>query len=555
MDAKKIKQEKERWRKERYESVTEKAPLRDYDFTTVSGSSVDPLYTPDQIAEQNYLRDLGLPGEYPYTRGVQATGYRGKLWTMRQFSGFGTAEESNTRLKFLLDKGQTGLSIAFDLPTLMGRDSDDLLSQGEVGKCGVAIDSLADMEVLFSGIPLDRISTSMTINAPAAILLAMYFATAEKQGVPSQKLRGTVQNDILKEYIAQKEWVYPPAPSMRLIIDTFEYCMKEAPLFNSISISGYHIREAGSTALQELAFTLRDGIEYVDEAVKRGLDVDQFAPRLSFFFNAHNDLFEEVAKYRAARRIWAKVMKERFGAKNERSLWLRFHTQTAGCSLMAQQPLNNIIRVTVQALAAALGGTQSLHTNSMDETLALPSENAVEIALRTQQVLAYESGIANTTDPLGGSYYVEYLTGRMEEECFNYFDRIDKLGGMVAAIEKSFPQREIQDSAFAYQIAIEKKRKIIVGLNEYQVEDEEPMDILKIDEDAVAKQVEKVQQIRKDRDNEECNRTLDALYKAAVDEKNLMPFILDSVRCYCTVGEIVNKLKEIYGEYYEPPMF
>jgi methylmalonyl-CoA mutase N-terminal domain/subunit len=555
MDHKKISRDKKQWQKDRYEKSKEKMPLRDYDFTTVSGSPVAPLYTPDDMADLDYEKDIGFPGVYPFTRGVQATGYRARLWTMRQFSGFGTAQESNERLKYLLEKGQTGLSIAFDLPTLMGRDSDDPLSQGEVGKCGVAISSLADMEVLFSGIPLDRISTSMTINAPAAILLAMYIVTAEKQGVESRKIRGTIQNDILKEYIAQKEWVYPPKPSIRMIIDTFEYCLKEAPLFNTISISGYHIREAGSTALQELAFTLRDGVEYVEEAVKRGLKVDEFAPRLSFFFNAHNDLFEEIAKYRAARKIWARVMKERFHAKHERSLWLRFHTQTAGCSLMAQQPMNNIIRVTIQALAAALGGTQSLHTNSMDETLALPSEKAVEIALRTQQVLAYESGIANTMDPLAGSYFVEHMTRSMEEGCFDYFDKIDRLGGMVAAIEKAFPQREIQDAAFAYQLAVEKNRKIIVGLNKYQVDEQTPIDILQIDEEAVARQVEALEKLRKERDNDKCRASLDDLLKAAEEEKNLMPCFIECVRHYCTVGEIINALKELYGEYHEPPMF
>lgn len=526
-------------------------------FTTVSGVPVKRLYGPDDIADMDYRKDLGDPGEPPYTRGIYPTMYRRKQWTMRQFSGFGTAADTNERFHYLLEQGQTGLSVAFHLPTLMGYDSDDPMSEGEVGKCGVAIDSLADMETLFKEIPLDKISTSMTTNAPAAIIWSMYLAVAEKQGIDWTKLRGTIQNDILKEYIAQKTYIFPPRPSMKLIVDTFEFGTRHVPQWNTISISGYHIREAGSTALQELAFTLYDGIEYVEWAQRAGLDVDEFAPRLSFFFNAHNDLFEEVAKYRAARKIWYKVMTERFQCKEKRSAILRFHTQTAGCSLTAQQPYNNIVRVAVQALAAVLGGTQSLHTNALDETLALPSEHSVRIALRTQQILAHESGITNTVDPLGGSYFLERMTLDMEKGCWQYFERLDAMGGMVAAIEAGFPQREIQDAAYRYQEAIERKEKIVVGVNDFVMEEEPPIDILLIDEAVADRQIESLKKLRETRDNGRVQTTLAALDKAArrslTDSSiNMMPSILDCVRAYATLGEICNRLRAIYGTYEEP---
>jgi methylmalonyl-CoA mutase N-terminal domain/subunit len=504
------------------------------------------------LKDLDYLKDLGFPGEYPFTRGIHPTMYRSRLWTMRQFSGFGTAEDTNKRYKYLLSQGQTGLSVAFHLPTLMGIDSDHPLAQGEIGKCGVAVDSLADMEILFDGIPLDKITTSMTINAPAAVLWAMYIAVAEKQGVSPKIISGTIQNDILKEYLAQKTFIFPPGPSMKLTIDTFEYGAKEVPRWNTISISGYHIREAGATAVQELAFTIRDGIEYVEWAIKRGLNIDDFAPRLSFFFNAHNDFFEEIAKFRAARKMWAKIMKERFNAKNPRSWWLRFHTQTSGVSLMAQQPYNNIIRVTIQALAAILGGTQSLHTNSLDETYALPSEEAVTIALRTQQILAYESGVANTIDPLGGSYFIEKLTLEMEKEAWNYIKKIDDMGGMVKAIEAGFPQKEIQDSAYWYQKAVETKEKIIVGVNEFKAEKEEEIPILYIDESVAKKQLERLKEVKKMRNKALVRQCLSDLKKAAQDDENLMPYILKAVKAYATLGEIIDSLKEIYGEYQEP---
>jgi methylmalonyl-CoA mutase N-terminal domain/subunit len=522
-------------------------------FTTVSGVPIERLYTPEQIAELNYEKDLGDPGQTPYTRGIYPTMYRGRLWTMRQFSGFGTAADTNERFHYLLKNGQTGLSVAFHLPTLMGYDSDHSMSTGEVGKCGVAIDSLADMETLFKGIPLDQISTSMTTNAPAAIVWSMYLVVAEKQGVDWKKLRGTIQNDILKEYIAQKTYIFPPKPSMKLIVDTFEFGSQQVPQWNTISVSGYHIREAGSTALQELAFTLYDGIEYIEWAQRQGLDVDDFAPRLSFFFNAHNDLFEEVAKYRAARNVWYKVMTERFHCKDPKSAVLRFHTQTAGCSLTAQQPYNNIVRVAIQALAAVLGGTQSLHTNSLDETLALPTEHAARIALRTQQILAHETGIANTADPLAGSYFVERLTLDMEKGCWDYFERLDAMGGMVAAIEKGFPQREIQDASYEYQKAIERKEKIIVGLNDFVMENEPPIDILLIDESVAERQIQQLRALRASRDNVRVRSALSALRDAAkANNVNMMPYVLECVRAYATLGEICDELRGVYGTYEEP---
>lgn len=546
-----IKVAREKWLTERM-----KRKDRDVRFETVSGMQVNDIYTPEDIRDFDYLRDLGFPGEYPYTRGVQHNMYRGRLWTMRQFAGFATAEESNQRYKFLLEKGQTGLSVAFDMPTIMGYDSDHPRSLGEVGRVGVAIDSLADMETLFDGIPLDKVSTSMTTNAPASILWCMYIATGEKQGVPSEKLTGTIQNDILKEYIAQKSWIFPPEPSMRLITNIFEYASKHVPKWNTISISGYHIREAGSTAVQELAFTLADGFAYVEAGINAGLDVDDFAPRLSFFFNSHIDFFEEIAKYRAARRIWARRMKEKYGAKNPKSWLLRFHTQTAGCSLTAQQPENNIVRTAYEALAAVLGGTQSLHTNSMDEVLALPTEKAVQIALRTQQIIAYETGVANVIDPLAGSYYVEALTNKMEEEAEKYFEEIERRGGVLACIEQNFFQQEIADAAYQYQRAIDKKQRIQVGVNEFVDPDENlDIEILTIDPAIERKQVEKVQKLRRERNNLLVRDTLDALKQAAQGTDNLIPYILDCVRAYATEGEIVQTLREVFGEYKEKPTF
>ena len=533
--------------------MVKKGPERPGPFTTVSGVPIERVYTADDIRDFDSEKDLGNPGEPPYTRGIYPTMYRGKPWTIRQFSGFGTASETNQRYQYLLKNGQTGLSVAFHLPTLMGIDSDNPMSEGEVGKCGVAIDSLADMELLFKGIPLDKISTSMTTNAPAAILWSMYLVVAEKQGVDWKNLRGTIQNDILKEYIAQKTYIFPPRPSMKLIVDTFEFGTKHVPQWNTISISGYHIREAGSTALQELAFTLYDGIEYVEWARRAGLDIDEFAPRLSFFFNAHNDLFEEIAKYRAARKVWYRVMTERFQCKNPRSAVLRFHTQTAGCALTAQQPYNNIVRVAIQALAGVLGGTQSLHTNSLDETLALPTEHASRIALRTQQIIAHESGITNTVDPLGGSYFLERLTLDMEKGCWEYFERLDAMGGMVNAIEQGYPQREIQEAAYVYQKAIERKEKIIVGVNDFVLEDEPPIDILLIDESAAERQVHQLRQVRQTRDNERVRASLGQLKKVAMDGTvNMMPSILDCVRAYATLGEICDELRAVYGTYEEP---
>jgi methylmalonyl-CoA mutase N-terminal domain/subunit len=538
------------WRRNRY-AKAEASCRPQGRFTTVSGRKIKELYTPLDLANLDYLRDLNFPGDYPYLRGIHPTMYRGRLWTMRQFSGFGSAEDTNRRYKYLLRHGQTGLSVAFHLPTLMGVDSDHPLAKGEVGKCGVAIDSLADMEILFHGIPLDKITTSMTINAPAAILWAMYIAVAEKQGVSPKVISGTIQNDILKEYIAQKTYVFPPRPSMKLIIDTFEYGAREVPRWNTISISGYHIREAGATAVQELAFTLRDGIEYVDWALRRGLKIDEFAPRLSYFFNSHNDFFEEIAKFRAARLIWAETMKNRFGARDPRSWWLRFHTQTSGVSLMAQQPYNNVVRVALQALAAVLGGTQSLHTNSLDETYALPSEEAVTIALRTQQIIAHESGVANTMDPLGGSYFVESLTGDMRREAEAYIRQIDDMGGMVRAIELGFPQKEIADSAYWYQRAVDAKEKIVVGVNAFEM-DHEPISLLEIDENVARRQIARLRRVRKTRHSRRAREALAELKKAARDEENLMPFLLRCVKTYATLGEIMEGLKDIYGEYEEP---
>src|SRR6516165_1685453 len=531
-------------------------------FTSISGVPVRRLYTQADLPEDwSYSRYLNYPGQPPFTRGIHATGYRGKLWTMRQFSGFASPEETNERYKYLLAHGGGGLSVAFDLPTLMGYDSDHAASEGEVGKCGVAIDSLEDMEILFNGIDLEKTTVSMTINSPASVLWAMYLVVAEKQGADWKKVSGTLQNDILKEYIAQKEYIYPPAPSMRLVIDTFEFGSKFTPRFNTISISGYHIREAGSTALQELAFTLYDGVEYVEWARRRGLDVDEFGPRLSFFFNAHNDFFEEIAKYRAARKIWYRVMKERFAAKQARTWLMRFHTQTAGVSLAAQQPLNNIARVAIQALAGVLGGTQSLHTDSYDEALALPTEEAVRIALRTQQIIAYESGVAQTVDPLGGSYFVERMTLDMEKGAFDYFDKLDAMGGMVKAIEKGYPQKEIAEASYQFQRATEAKEKITVGVNEFAIEEESPK-ILYIDESVARHQSEKLSKLRARRSNDEVRRRLDALKKAAAPEPqtptdgkispaNTMPFIVDAVKAYATVGEICDALRDVYGTYEE----
>ena len=531
-----------------------KYPERKAAFVTGSDAPIGRLYTPLDTAG-DYMDKVGLPGEFPYTRGVQQTMYRGRFWTMRQYAGFGNAEESNARYKYLLAQGQTGLSIAFDLPTQIGYDSDHPLAAGEVGKVGVAIDSMADMEVLFDGIPLDKVSTSMTINAPAAVLLAMYIAVAEKQGVSADKLEGTIQNDILKEYVARGTYIYPPSPSMRLITDIFAYCSKQVPNWNTISISGYHIREAGATAIQEVAFTLADGIAYVEAAVKAGLDVDDFAPRLSFFFNAHNDLFEEVAKFRAARRVWAHIMKERFGAKNPKSLMLRFHTQTGGSTLTAQQPENNVVRVTIQALAAVLGGTQSLHTNSRDEALALPTEDSVRIALRSQQILAYESGVAETPDPLAGSYYVESLTDSIEAGALAYLKRIDDLGGAVKAIEQGFVQQEIQDSAYAWQMTVEKNERVVVGLNKFQVKEGPPKGLLRVDPIVGEKQCAKLAAIKAKRDNAAVAAALETLKKAAMGTDNLMPPILAAVRTYATLGEICDVLRGVFGEYRPSVMF
>jgi methylmalonyl-CoA mutase, N-terminal domain len=540
------------WKRELYEAKPER---RGELFTTISGLDNEPLCTPDNV-EIDYERDLGYPGVYPFTRGVYPSMYRGKLWTMRQFAGFGTAEETNARFRYLLEHGQTGLSTAFDMPTLMGYDSDHARSAGEVGREGVAIDSLDDMEALFAGIPLDQVSTSMTINSAAAMLLAFYLCVGEQQGVPRAKLRGTIQTDILKEYIAQKEWIFPPEPSMRLVIDMIEFCAEEMPLWHPISISGYHIREAGSSAAQELAFTLADGFAYVEAAVERGLDVDDFAPRLSFFFNAHLDFFEEIAKYRAARRIWARELRERYGARNPRSWLMRFHTQTAGVSLTAQQPEVNIIRTALEALAAVLGGTQSLHTNSFDEALALPTEDAVRLALRTQQVIAHETGVVNTIDPLGGSYYVEDLTKRLEAEAYDYFERIRQFGGVIPAIKENFFQREIAEASFRYQHEVEQRQRVVVGVNRYTHENEEPLEILRIDPALEQKQIGRVQALRARRDSAAVESAVARLKEdAARDDRNLMRPIVDASSVYVTMGEMCDALRDVWGVWRETPVF
>jgi len=538
------------WEENTLRPALEKNPERQAEFTTISGYPIRRLYTPADLRDWDADRDLGLPGEPPYTRGIHSTMYRGRLWTMRQFAGFGAAEDTNQRFRYLLAQGQTGLSTAFDLPTLMGYDSDHPLSEGEVGKCGVAISSLADMEVLFDKIPISNVTTSMTINSPAAVIWAMYLAVAEKQGADWKKISGTLQNDILKEYIAQKEYIYPPEPSMRLVIDTFEFGVKNTPKFNTISVSGYHIREAGSTAIQELAFTLRDGLEYVEWGIRRGMDVDEFVPQLSFFFNAHNDFFEEIAKYRAARRIWHKAMVERYKSKSPRTWALRFHTQTAGCSLTAQQPYNNVVRTAIQALAAVMGGTQSLHTNSLDEAWALPTEFAATIALRTQQIIAHETGVTNIVDPLGGSYFLETLTNEVERGAWDYIEKIDAMGGMVAAIERSYPQREIAEASYRYQMAVDKKEKIIVGVNDF-VSEEKPLDVLQIDETVAHRQAERLRKLRSERSQAEVSRRLTALRKAAEGKDNLMPFLFDAVKAYATLGEICDAMRDVFGTYEE----
>jgi methylmalonyl-CoA mutase, N-terminal domain len=543
----------ERWEDETLAPVLQKRPERKQRFETVSLDAVERLYTPADVRDINFDEDTSFPGEFPYTRGIHPTGYRGKLWTMRQFAGFGTPEETNARFKYLMAQGQTGLSVAYDLPTLMGYDADAMLSEGEVGKCGVAVSSLADMETLFDGIPLEAVTVSQTINAPASVLLAMYLVVAEKQGADWRKISGTLQNDILKEYIAQKEWIYPIRPAMKLVIDTFEFCTRHVPKYNPISVSGYHIREAGSTAMQELAFTLRDGIEYVQWGVDAGLDVDEFVPRISFFFNAHNDFFEEIAKYRAARRIWSRTMRERFNAKDPRTLQLRFHTQTAGVSLTVQQPLNNIVRVAIQALAGVLGGTQSLHTDAYDEALALPTDRAALIALRTQQIIAEETGVVNTVDPLGGSYFLESLTKKMEDGALDYFAKIDAMGGMVSAVEKGFPQREIQESAYQYQKAVERGEQTIVGVNKYAMEDDDSkIDILVIDEAVREHQIARLDEARARRDGGAVANALEKLKRAAQTGDNTMPTTIEAVRAYATLGEICDALRDVYGLYEEP---
>jgi methylmalonyl-CoA mutase N-terminal domain/subunit len=547
-----IRKQKEEWERGTLEPLISRHPERKEEFVTGSDKPVDRLYVPEGYSEAEYLEKLGFPGQYPYTRGVQPTMYRGRLWTMRQYAGFGTAEESNRRYRYLLEQGQTGLSVAFDLPTQIGFDSDDPRAEGEVGKVGVAIDTLNDVEILFDAIPLDKISTSMTINAPAAILLAMYIAVAEKQGVGKQRLRGTIQNDILKEYVARGTYIFPPEPSMRLITDVFAYCSREVPLWNTISISGYHIREAGSDASQEVAFTLANGIEYVRAAIQVGLDVDEFAGRLSFFFNAHNDLLEEVAKFRAARRIWARIMKERFQATDPKSMMLRFHTQTGGSTLTAQQPDNNIVRVAIQALAAVLGGTQSLHTNSREEALALPAEESVRLALRTQQILAYESGVTSTVDPLAGSYYLEALTDRIELEVWQYIDRIEALGGMIPSILKGYVQKQIQESAFRTQKDIEKGERVVVGINKFQTEEKKPLDLLRVDPAVRQLQIEKLSRVKARRNASRVQSTLEQLRKGAKQKGvNLLPLILEAVREYATLGEICRLLREEFGEHRE----
>ncbi|MDH7485201.1 MAG: methylmalonyl-CoA mutase family protein [Anaerolineae bacterium] len=551
----KIEREKARWAETTLQKTLARHPERYDEFTTISGAPVQRLYTPADVADLDYGRDLGFPGQYPFTRGVHPTMYRGRLWTMRMFAGFGTAEETNRRFKYLLEQGQTGLSVAFDMPTLYGYDTDAPQAAGEFGKCGVAVSSLADMEILLDGIPLHQVTTSMTINGPAAVIWAMYIAVGEKQGVERARLGGTIQNDILKEYIAQKEFLFPPEPSLRLVVDTIEFGTKELPLWNTISISGYHIREAGATAAQELAFTLADGFAYVEAALKRGLDIDAFAPRLSFFFNAHADFFEEIAKFRAARRIWARAMREKYGARDPRSWWMRFHAQTAGCSLTAQQPENNIVRTAIEALAAVLGGTQSLHTNSMDEALALPSEKAATIALRTQQIIAHESGVTHTVDPLAGSFYVEALTNRLEEEANEYFRKIEALGGVIPAIEAGFFQREIAEAAFRYQQEIDRGRRVIVGVNRYVAEEPLAIPLLEMDAEGERRQIERLRRVRAERDNSAVQRALARLRDAARGDENLMYPILEAVKAYATLGEICGVFREVFGEYQEPVFF
>ena len=546
-----IAKELERWEKTTLPKWIGQYPERKSEFRNHSGTLIKRVYTPEDVKDLDYVRDLGFPGEYPFTRGVHATMHRGRLWTMRQFSGYGTAEQTNQRFKYLLKEGETGLSIAFDYPSIRGYDSDHPFSKGEVGICGVAVSSLKDMEVLLNGIPLDKVTTSMTINGPAAMLLAMYMAVGDKQGVPREKLGGTTQNDVLKEFFAQKLIIFPPKPSLKLVTDIIEYCTKHLPRWNPISISGYHIREAGANAVQELAFTLYDGITYVESCLERGMKVDEFAPRLSFFFAAHNDLFEEIAKFRAARRIWAKTMKERFHAKNARSMWMRMHVQTAGFTLTAQQPLNNITRVTIQALSAVLAGTQSLHTNSFDEALALPSEEAVRIALRTQQIIAHESGVANTIDPLAGSYYVENLTNEMEERTMEYFRKLDDMGGAIPAIEKGFFQKEIADSSYEYQKEVDEKRRILVGVNDYTTEEKQPIKVLRVDPKVEEEQVASLHKLKRERDNTKVDEMLEKLHYVAEKDENLMPIIIDAVKAYATIGEICDVLREIYGEFKE----
>ena len=554
---KEIKKAEQEWEENVVKPLIAKRPERKEKFMTDDGFEIKRVYTPADLGENwDYLEKLGFPGQYPFTRGVYATMYRGRLWTMRQYAGYATAEESNRRYKYLLEQGQTGLSVAFDLPTQLGYDSDHPMAEGEVGKVGVAIDSLWDMEILFDGIPLDKVSTSMTINSTAANLLAMYILVAEKQGVPQHVLRGTVQNDILKEYIARGTYIFPPQPSMRLTTDIIMYCAEHVPKWNPISISGYHIREAGANAIQEVAFTLADGIEYVKAVVERGMDVDKFAPRLSFFFNAHNNFLEEIAKFRAARRLWAKIMKEKFGAKNPRSMLLRFHTQTAGSTLTAQQPENNIIRVTIQALAAVLGGTQSLHTNSYDEALSLPTEKSVRIALRTQQIIAYESGVVDTIDPLGGSYYIEWLTDHIEEEAMKYIEKIERMGGMMRAIERGYIQKEIADSAYKYQKEIEEGKRIIVGVNKFVTDEPIEVEIIKVDPSIRDKQIERLKKLRSERDSKKVEEALDKLRNAAEREDvNLMPYIIEAHRHLATLGEVTDVLREVWGEYRAPLIF
>ncbi|RLI15934.1 methylmalonyl-CoA mutase [Candidatus Bathyarchaeota archaeon] len=550
---KEIEKQRERWENTTLPKWISHHPERRKEFRNHSGMQIKRVYTPEDIQEMDYMRDLGFPGEYPFTRGLHATMYRGRIWTMRMFAGYGTAEDTNKRFKYLLSEGETGLSTAFDYPTIMGYDSDHPMARGEVGVCGVAVSSLKDMEILFDGIPLDKVTTSMTINGPASTLLAMYVAVGDKQGVPREKLGGTTQNDNLKEFFAQKLCIFPPKPSLKLSTDVIEYCARHLPKWNPISISGYHIREAGATALQELAFTLYDGIAYVESTLERGLKVDDFAPRLSFFFASHNDFFEEIAKFRAARRLWAKIMKERFHAKNPRSMWMRMHVQTSGCTLTAQQPLNNIVRTTIQALAAVLGGTQSLHTNSFDEALCLPTEEAVRVALRTQQIIAYESGVADTVDPLAGSYYIEALTNEMEEKAMEYIQKIDDMGGAIAAIEKGFFQKEIANSAYRYQREIDEKKRIIVGVNEYTIKEGEeyPLKILRVDPKVEEEQIARLQKVKRERDNRKVKEVLEKLHYAAEKDENLMPTIIEAVKAYATLGEITEVLRKVYGEYKE----